>query len=52
MPANPFGERIARTYEAKWPELFDPAAGGRARVVLEDAGVYGMVVLRPGGAAR
>lgn len=25
MPANPFDERIARTYEAKWPELFDPA---------------------------
>jgi SAM-dependent methyltransferase len=22
---NPFDERIARTYEAKWPELFEPA---------------------------
>jgi SAM-dependent methyltransferase len=22
---NPFDERIAQTYEAKWPELFDPA---------------------------
>jgi SAM-dependent methyltransferase len=22
---NPFDERIAETYEAKWPELFDPA---------------------------
>jgi hypothetical protein len=30
----------------------EPPAGGRARVVLEDAGVYGIVVLRPGGAAR
>ena len=26
MPANYFDERIARSYEAKWPELFDPAA--------------------------
>ena len=26
MPENYFGARIARTYEAKWPELFDPAA--------------------------
>jgi SAM-dependent methyltransferase len=25
VPANPFDERIARTYEAKWPELFEPA---------------------------
>ena len=25
VPMNPFDERIARTYEAKWPELFDPA---------------------------
>jgi SAM-dependent methyltransferase len=25
VPASPFDERIARTYEAKWPELFDPA---------------------------
>ncbi|HEX5880910.1 MAG TPA: hypothetical protein VF468_21730 [Actinomycetota bacterium] len=29
-----------------------PPAGGRARGVLEDAGVYGIVVLPPGGAAR
>ena len=26
MPENYFDARIARTYEAKWPELFDPAA--------------------------
>ena len=25
MPANYFDERIASSYEAKWPELFDPA---------------------------
>jgi SAM-dependent methyltransferase len=25
MPRDYFGERIAQTYEAKWPELFDPA---------------------------
>ena len=25
VPGNPFDERIARTYEAKWPELFEPA---------------------------
>lgn len=26
MPENYFGERIAETYEAKWPELYEPAA--------------------------
>ena len=26
MPANYFDERIARSYEARWPELFEPAA--------------------------
>ena len=26
VPENYFDARIARTYEAKWPELFDPAA--------------------------
>ena len=25
MPENYFGERIAKSYEAKWPELFEPA---------------------------
>lgn len=26
MPSNYFDERIAESYEAKWPELFEPAA--------------------------
>jgi SAM-dependent methyltransferase len=26
VPANYFDERIAKSYEAKWPELFEPAA--------------------------
>jgi len=26
MPEDYFGERVAQTYEAKWPELFDPGA--------------------------
>jgi SAM-dependent methyltransferase len=26
VPANYFDERIARSYEARWPELFEPAA--------------------------
>ena len=25
MPKNYFDERIAKSYEAKWPELFEPA---------------------------
>jgi len=25
VPENYFDARIARTYEAKWPEVFDPA---------------------------
>ena len=25
MPTNYFDERIARSYEATWPELFEPA---------------------------
>ena len=25
VPEDYFGERVAQTYEAKWPELFDPA---------------------------
>jgi len=24
MPENYFGERIAKSYEAKWPDIFDP----------------------------
>ncbi|MFG1943541.1 class I SAM-dependent DNA methyltransferase [Nonomuraea sp. NPDC048826] len=30
MPENTFDARIAETYEAKWPELFDPAVVGPA----------------------
>jgi hypothetical protein len=26
VPANYFDERIAKSYEARWPELFEPAA--------------------------
>jgi hypothetical protein len=26
VPANCFDEQIARSYEARWPELFEPAA--------------------------
>ena len=26
VPVNYFDERIARSYEARWPELFEPAA--------------------------
>jgi hypothetical protein len=26
VPTNDFDERIARSYEARWPELFEPAA--------------------------
>jgi SAM-dependent methyltransferase len=26
VPTNYFDERIARSYEARWPELFEPAA--------------------------
>jgi SAM-dependent methyltransferase len=26
VPENSFDERIAKSYEAKWPELFEPAA--------------------------
>jgi SAM-dependent methyltransferase len=26
VPTNYFGERIAKTYETRWPELFEPAA--------------------------
>jgi hypothetical protein len=25
VPTNSFDERIAKSYEAKWPELFEPA---------------------------
>jgi len=36
VPENYFDARIARTYEAKWPELFDPAAIGPVVGFLAD----------------
>ena len=36
MPENNFDERIARTYEAKWPELFEPAVVDAAVNFLND----------------
>jgi SAM-dependent methyltransferase len=36
VPENNFGERIAETYEAKWPELFDPAVVDPAVSFLAD----------------
>ena len=36
VPGNPFDERIARTYEAKWPELFEPAVVDPAVDFLAD----------------
>ena len=36
MPENYFDERIAATYEAKWPELFDPAVVDPAVSFLAD----------------
>lgn len=36
MPENYFDERIARTYEAKWPELFEPAVVDAAVNFLND----------------
>jgi SAM-dependent methyltransferase len=36
MPENNFDERIAETYEAKWPELFDPAVVDPAVDFLAD----------------
>ena len=36
MPQDYFGERIAETYEAKWPELFDPAVIDPAVSFLAD----------------
>jgi SAM-dependent methyltransferase len=39
MPRNYFDARIARTYEAKWPELFEPAMVEPAvRFLAEQAG--------------
>jgi SAM-dependent methyltransferase len=36
VPQDYFGERIAETYEAKWPELFDPAVIDPAVSFLAD----------------
>jgi SAM-dependent methyltransferase len=36
VPENPFDERIARTYEAKWPELFEPGVVDPAVRFLAD----------------
>ncbi len=36
MPENYFSERIAETYEAKWPELFEPAVVDPAVTFLAD----------------
>ena len=36
MPKNYFDERIARSYDAKWPELFDPAVVDPAVSFLAD----------------
>jgi SAM-dependent methyltransferase len=36
VPENSFDERIAATYEAKWPELFDPAVVDPAVDFLAD----------------
>ena len=43
MPENYFDERIARSYEAKWPELFEPA--------VVDPAVRFLAGLAGGGAA-
>ena len=36
MPQNTFDGRIARSYEARWPELFDPAVVGPAVDLLAE----------------
>ena len=43
MPENYFGERIAKSYHAKWPELFEPA--------VVDPAVRFLAGLAGGGAA-
>ena len=45
MPKNYFDEPIARTYEAKWPELFDPAAIDPVVAFLADLAVDHPVVV-------
>ncbi|MGN9781350.1 class I SAM-dependent methyltransferase [Nonomuraea sp. ZG12] len=41
MPEDHFGEHVAETYEAKWPELFDPAVVDPAVSFLADLAVPG-----------
>ena len=36
MPKNYFDERIAKSYEAKWPEIFEPAVVEAAVSFLAD----------------
>ena len=36
MPKNYFDERIAKGYEAKWPEIFEPAVVDSAVSFLAD----------------
>lgn len=44
MPENYFDERIASTYEAKWPELFEPAVVDAAVNFLNDLAGTGAVL--------
>jgi SAM-dependent methyltransferase len=44
MPENYFDERIARTSEAKWPEIFDPAVVDPAVSFLADLAGSGPVL--------
>jgi hypothetical protein len=48
----PVGEATAVSPDGALRAAVEPATDGRARVVLGDAGVYGIVVLAPAGAAR
>jgi hypothetical protein len=48
----PVGEASAASPDGRLRAAAEPAADGRARVVLGDAGVYGIVVLRPAGEPR
>jgi SAM-dependent methyltransferase len=41
VPENYFDEQIARTYEAKWPELFEPAAIDPVVSFLDDLAAGG-----------
>lgn len=46
------GEARALSPDGRLRAAAEPAADGRARVVLGDVGVYGIVLLQPGGEAR